>query len=390
MGPRGLTIWENAANSSLRKLNEETARFELEKKRREVELVLEKSINDIKKDTWVKLSLKLIGKLPKMAPTSHTPPAADDSFYRKAVEKIANQILAKEESMLKTSLKMVGLSYQLKHLAKLNDMKLEIFPHDESSERETVRKVPRQDIGFFPGKKDSSLSLAAVIDKVARQYWNNQPINENPRFEKDDDPKATPRNLFDWKRITDFVSTLADEKAKFLYLQQIKRKLIDRDKSGEIWSLDKKTFSGDRDVKFLRKLEDQIAIYEKTANLKSGQASDKRSGGSALSNDFTARRKILALLMLTFHRLDLPEDLTKERVVEFFHGLIGGDKGKVSDLLRNPTAHKCDKRSINLLCDDLNFARDQLGKLGLTENVISAINEIQLLIDELRGETEEE
>lgn len=104
---------------------------------------------------------------------------------------------------------------------------------------------------------------------------------------------------------------------------------------------------------------------------------------------FSLRQKVFALMLLTFQRLDVPEDITKERVVEFFYGITGGSRKNLRDLLANPTANKDTSKSIKLLCDDLNFVRDYLGKLGLSENVLAAINEINFLIEDLRDKENE-
>ncbi len=71
---------------------------------------------------------------------------------------------------------------------------------------------------------------------------------------------------------------------------------------------------------------------------------------------FSMRQKVLTLVLLTFGRLERPEDIKQERVVEFFHRIAGGDIKKLRKLLKDPTAHKeDDKQSIKLLCDDLNI-----------------------------------
>lgn len=104
----------------------------------------------------------------------------------------------------------------------------------------------------------------------------------------------------------------------------------------------------------------------------------------------TMRQKALTLMLLTFGRLDIPKDIKKERVVEFFHSIMGGNRKNLSDLLANPTMNTNHPKSIKSLCDDLNFVRDQLGKLGLSKNVTVAINEINFLIEDLEQKSEEQ
>lgn len=99
---------------------------------------------------------------------------------------------------------------------------------------------------------------------------------------------------------------------------------------------------------------------------------------------FTTRQKVLALLVITFGKYEVPDDVTKERVAEFFHFLTGRNKKNISDLLSNPTKVKEDsKKSIQDLCKDLHVVRVFLEKLGLSDAITQAISEIDFLINEL-------
>ncbi len=58
---------------------------------------------------------------------------------------------------------------------------------------------------------------------------------------------------------------------------------------------------------------------------------------------------------------------------------------KICKLLEDATEKKEDgKQSINLLCDDLNVVRDELGKLGITDNLQNLISEIEWFIEDLK------
>jgi hypothetical protein len=130
--------------------------------------------------------------------------------------------------------------------------------------------------------------------------------------------------------------------------------------------------------------------YWKPIKFGSGEDISPNEQSTRESKSFTLRQKVLALMLLTFQRLDLPEDITKERVIEFFHGITGGSRKNLGDWLANPTAHEDTVKSIKSLSDDLNFVRDHLGKLGLSENIKVAKNEINFLIEDLKDKANEQ
>jgi hypothetical protein len=99
--------------------------------------------------------------------------------------------------------------------------------------------------------------------------------------------------------------------------------------------------------------------------------------------EFTLRQKVLFLLLVTFNRLDIPDGLPKQRVVEFFYAITGGSIKNLQNILKEPTSHKGNEKSIKRLINDLNIVRDYLGKINLSDNVSKAINEIDFLIEEL-------
>jgi hypothetical protein len=165
-------------------------------------------------------------------------------------------------------------------------------------------------------------------------------------------------------------------------------KSILADKQNQNSVLILKKYRLDMLMNFAKKTEEQDkAKQENESQVSIIELEDELNGQN---KDFTMRRKVLALMLLTFQRLDLPEDIKKERVIEFFHGIIGGNRKNLSNLLANPTASKNTPKSIKPLCDDLNFVRDYLGKLGLSENVRNAISEIENLIEDLREKDNEQ
>ncbi len=90
-------------------------------------------------------------------------------------------------------------------------------------------------------------------------------------------------------------------------------------------------------------------------------------------------------MLLIFGAVEIPTGVIQERVVELFRVLMGGGElKKVRALINNPTVHKGNQQSIQLLCADLSSARDSLVKIGLGINVQKAINEIDFLITDLK------
>jgi len=109
-------------------------------------------------------------------------------------------------------------------------------------------------------------------------------------------------------------------------------------------------------------------------------------GIAGVSKPFTMRAKVVLLNLLVFDRLDLPTDLIKERVLEFFHPLIGGNKKNLRDVLSNPTKHKGTHKSMKYLCGDLHQIRSQLEKLGQHDKVERIMNEIDQLTADIENE----
>lgn len=127
-------------------------------------------------------------------------------------------------------------------------------------------------------------------------------------------------------------------------------------------------------------LEDKLAERKAVTQQKKEVETEQEEKGKG----FSMRQKVLALMLLTFGRLDKPEDIIQERVVEFFHKFTGGNFSELRIFVSKPTAYKKESnQSIKYLCDDLNTVRNYLEKLGLGGNVQPAINEINLLIDDL-------
>jgi hypothetical protein len=137
-------------------------------------------------------------------------------------------------------------------------------------------------------------------------------------------------------------------------------------------------------VKIEAALNSEIRI--KTEAIKNREILQETKTKKTPHSSFTNRQKVIALLYLTFNRLDLPEHITKERIVEFFQGITGIDTQTLRDLLAKPTNAKESKKSKKVLCDDLNMIRDQIAKIGIDNHLDSIKNEIQLIIDELEEE----
>ncbi len=161
-------------------------------------------------------------------------------------------------------------------------------------------------------------------------------------------------------------------------IQQIKKEIKGMD-SHEIkeFDVDSERFKLAALEEVRDELEDELAERKAlTQQTKEVETEQEEKG-----KGFSMRQKVLALMLLTFRRLERPEDIKQERVVEFFHKFTGGDFSELRIFVSKPTAYKKENnQSIKYLCDDLNTVRNYLEKLGLGGNVQPAINKINLLI----------
>lgn len=349
------------------------------------------SILELEKDRWVRVSLKILAEPVANKESSLSLGMRNSQAASEKAEKIAEAILKVTKSNRKTSLELKSLSDQLTLLNSYRKVGGNLS--FRLSENEQESDLPAQQLNSIlewlrqPEAPSGQIvidlpALSDAVRSVSRKYYNNTPICELPDLVRDQDFEATPGNLFNWIRIDKFLYSLSDDNARLVYLKKLKQKLLSRDQSGFIWIGEKKEFSGERDKNLHRRIEEELVIYDKISDL-SPSKNSRRVGPS----EFTTRRSILILLFITFGKLELPEDVTQERVVEFFHGLIGKDVKKIRDILKNPTAHKDGRRSIKLLCEDLNFTRDQVGKLGITMKTENIITEIEMMIAEIKSES---
>lgn len=392
--------------------------IELQLKIKEIEkeqkAKLEKLIFDHKKDTLVKYVLKIINEGIENQNENIKSEIQITEIYKDKAKKIAKYIEKKEPSRFMTSAKLFYLGERISHLAYLIDKKTDSFPEEnEPLEYENIRKgigrfpfpislpsllgekpvsPPTRKIPQYP-ESDRLRKLSKQLSIVSNEYYNTHLIVENPRFIADDDPNVTPSNFFSRKRIIEFVRTLPNDQMKYRYLQQMDYAYIDKDRRGFIYKNGQMVCAGS-DL-FLQQMRKEISLYVQTTQkeifespmLNKLTLKNKDENESLESQSL--RQKILTLMILTFGRLDLPEDITQEKVVKFFHNLTGGDIKKVRQWVKKPTAYKEDnKQSRRRLCNDLNSVRDSLGKLGLNDKVQSVVNEIQFLIDELERNNE--
>lgn len=391
-------LFESEEERVKREKESEEQRRKFEESQREYKEKLEKKIEEIRTRDWVKYALKTLAESDKYADEGFSPETQAEFKYERKARKIAAYIEKKEKSRLKTSKTLTLLKMHIETLATISDLMIDGFPkEDEPPEYGSIRKMtglltaPKlfgqnatppasRQTPCYP-ENNSLRKLAKQISIVSEIYYDTHLIAENQKFISDDDSKATPATFFSIKRITEFVRTLADDQTKYRYLLQMKQAFFDDDKRGFVYRNEKLIFKVDK--KFQQSLENLINPYEKILGKSLSPVPNGNQIKSANKQSFTLRQKALALVLLTFGRLDIPEDLIKERVVEFFYGITGENIKNLQDLLKDPTAHKQNKQSIKLLCNDLHFVRDHLGKLGLSDNVKKAINEIEFLIEEL-------
>ncbi|MGI8788225.1 MAG: hypothetical protein ACR2HG_10740 [Pyrinomonadaceae bacterium] len=126
------------------------------------------------------------------------------------------------------------------------------------------------------------------------------------------------------------------------------------------------------DLSFSEKIEPN---GETNAGNESVEADDK--------NEFSARQKVLALLLLMFGRMEVPDDVKSARVIDFIVSVTDNSRQNIRQFVYNPTKTKDSKRSVKSLCDDLHFVRVQLLQLGMMKAVTSAVSEIDFLLEEL-------
>ena len=127
----------------------------------------------------------------------------------------------------------------------------------------------------------------------------------------------------------------------------------------------------------------RLEHFDHKSPLQSENSIVENDENEAEGQQASLRRRGLALLCLAFGRPEIPVELVAKRVEEVFHPLLGGNRKNLYDFLRNPTYNTGSTRSIKKLCDDLHFVRDGLGKLGLSNQIVNAISEIDFLIDDL-------
>lgn len=172
-----------------------------------------------------------------------------------------------------------------------------------------------------------------------------------------------------------------DLPAALVYIKELERRLVDDIKD---WNIDR-TILLEATKDYRIAVERAIAQAKEELELrKQLEIETAETNLDEKIEAFYLRQKVFILLLLTFGRLDKPEDILQERIVKFFHRITGGDIKKLRTLLKNPTTCKeNDKQSIKLLCDDLNTVRDEFGKLGITDNLQKLISEIEWFIQDL-------
>ena len=238
---------------------------------------------------------------------------------------------------------------------------------------------------------------ARLEDVEAEKRWTEKNLPEAKSKENEDDEM----NNFDFERVKTHISKMFSYESQLEYLVNKRADYLQKRLNLPRFDAHLPEFNELCDAEIIR-IKELINICElKGIPRNLAQINNKfetPQNESSISNYTTSenkdsqslRRKVIFLMLLTFQRLDLPEDIIKERIVEVFHGIIGGSRKNLSDLLAKPTAHKDTIKSIKSLSDDLNFVRDQLGKLGLSDNVTAAINEINFLIEELKDKANEQ
>ncbi len=137
---------------------------------------------------------------------------------------------------------------------------------------------------------------------------------------------------------------------------------------------------------FAREMEEQEKREQEIENHKNSMQLEEQPDEQ--NKAFTLRQKVLTLMLLTFGKLESPEGVIQERIVEFFYKFTHGDISNLRRFIAKPTTHEPEnKSSIRYLIEDLNYVRNDLEKLGLTETGISAIKaEIDSLITDLKEE----
>jgi hypothetical protein len=190
-----------------------------------------------------------------------------------------------------------------------------------------------------------------------------------------------PKRKFDFIKVKNQIKALPNIQAKLQYLSEILSEYRQQDLVDE-----------DISQGFGKKC--QIEIDSLKERMTFGQpdadgSEDKAENQADNPAEASWRSRILALLLLTFGRLDVPEDVQKAKAIEFFLFLTGGkNKQKIKEIVINPTAViPTSKTSKKHLCSDLHIVREQFSRLGMSKSAQSVISEIECLIEELEEKT---
>ncbi|MBP6002212.1 MAG: hypothetical protein KA746_02145 [Pyrinomonadaceae bacterium] len=278
IAPKGPTMRETPEQRKSRETDEEKVPLKAEQDRIAWKEELSKEVADLNKSKWMPEALKAFGQAREIISEPAIPIEGVDPKYSSAAITMGKLIMKQCASFLTTSEELSNLAEGITMLALSEDHLFKRFPEEYQNIEITNLAVGNPIVGqiwtsfgksepFGRRKLNAPRSIelerfASTIRKISDDYYNDHPISENKQFEEDDDREATPRNLFSWKRITDYMSTLPDFPLKYAYLLKIRRKLENRDPSGEIRSGGSKHFSGDIDKGLFRKLREEIAIYD--------------------------------------------------------------------------------------------------------------------------------
>lgn len=222
-------------------------------------------------------------------------------------------------------------------------------------------------IKFF----ESYIVRAKVLKHI--NFVNGKAFDKELNPFDDDDNEIVFSVTYQIENVLEFIETIDNYRDRLSFVLNLKSR-AQHDLRQNRFDLIRKPF--------LEGVEIEILKYKELIQLPS-------ESKKAVKNDdeFSLRRKIFILMLLTFGRLDKPDGIVQERFVDFFRDLIGGgDVTKIRKAISNPTGYKESKREIISLLDDLNFVRDKLGKLGFTEEIDRIKNEVEFIIEDLEEE----
>lgn len=94
----------------------------------------------------------------------------------------------------------------------------------------------------------------------------------------------------------------------------------------------------------------------------------------SVNKNHSYRRRVLLLLLLTFKKLELPQEFTNEKAVRVFSDILGtNNPKKIREILASPSKNSLSTASVKRHIEDLNFVKNSLIELDQDKSSIDLI-----------------